>query len=221
MNRALRPYRPWEGTSVLWENYRRSGAFVSLATTTGGTDTGPAGRGDRLARGRAGGRVPSCPAGALSGTGPAGESLALSFDPSARPACGACVSACPEDAVSVRRVLSSSSLSAGRQAVTEVVGEDRCLSCGRPLAGGLVARAVADQLAASHPQIAGRLRKEDRRTDCLLAVGQLTAGQRHGPKASGAFGPIRHAELKTGKCRTGLGVWLGRPTMTGEREENQ
>ncbi len=114
---------------------------------------------------------PSCPTGALSATGLASKSLALSFGPSACPACGACASACPEGAVSLRRVIASSSLSAGRQAVTEVVGEERCLSCGRPLAGGLVARAVADQLGASHPQIAGRLRKEDRRTVCLLAVG--------------------------------------------------
>jgi ferredoxin len=114
---------------------------------------------------------PSCPTGALSATGPAGKSLALSFDPSACPACGACASACPEGAVSLRRVIASSSLSAGRQAITEVVSEDRCLSCGKPLAGGRVARAFADQLAASHPQIASRLRNEDRRTDCLLAAG--------------------------------------------------
>jgi ferredoxin len=47
---------------------------------------------------------PSCPTGALSATGLASKSLALSFDPSACPACGACASACPEGAVSLRRL---------------------------------------------------------------------------------------------------------------------
>jgi len=112
----------------------------------------------------------ACPTGALQAEHTDGPALALSVDASECSACGVCVVSCPEGAVSLRRVLDSASLVAGRQAVGEVVVSGRCESCGGPLAGGLAGGVVGLRLAASHPEIADRLRHEVRCTDCLLVA---------------------------------------------------
>jgi ferredoxin len=110
----------------------------------------------------------ACPTGALAAKYSAEPTLMLAFDAAACFACGACVTACPEGAVSLERVADRASLPAGRRQVAQVAVGNRCRSCGRPLAGGLVAHVVGQRLAASHPEIAARLRQADRCTDCLL-----------------------------------------------------
>lgn len=110
----------------------------------------------------------ACPTGALTAAYRDGAALVLSVDASACSACGACISSCPESAVSLRRVLDSASLAAGRQTVGEVVAGGHCESCGGPLAGGLASDVVGLRLASSHPEIAARLRDQVRCADCLL-----------------------------------------------------
>jgi ferredoxin len=110
----------------------------------------------------------ACPTGALGANQAEDGALALTFAMSQCHGCGACVGSCPEGAVSLRRAVSSSSLVAERRVLAEVAGGGCCAVCGKPLAGGLVAQAVAAHLATSHPQIAGRLKAADRCADCLL-----------------------------------------------------
>ncbi len=112
----------------------------------------------------------ACPTGALKATYRDQPALVLSVDASECFACGVCVASCPESAVSLRRVLDSVSLAAGRRPVGEVVAGGRCVSCGRPLAGGLASSVVGRRLATSHPEIAARLRHAVRCTDCLLVA---------------------------------------------------
>ena len=120
--------------------------------------------------------VPACPTGAISArdepesSGLSREALDLQFAPAACSACGACVPSCPEAAVSLRRAVGSSSLSFSRRTIAEVPGDDRCGSCGKLLGRRDVANVVAAKLASSHPEIANRLRGQDRCPDCLLTV---------------------------------------------------
>jgi ferredoxin len=123
----------------------------------------------------------ACPTGALAAQYSAEPTLMLSFDAATCSACGACVSACPEAAVSLGRVADRASLPAGRLPVARVAVGDRCQSCGRPLAGGLVGHVVGQRLAASHPEVAARLRHAGRCTDCLLRARR--------PRTTGADDP--------------------------------
>jgi ferredoxin len=113
--------------------------------------------------------VLACPTGALCGEDDGGT-FRLLFNPGACSACGACVASCPEDAVSLRRVIDSPNVATPRVVLAEVVAERRCTSCGQPLSGGLVADAVAQRLAVTHPEVAARLVVSDRCTDCLLVA---------------------------------------------------
>ncbi len=112
----------------------------------------------------------ACPTGALAARGPEDSALVLTFDVAACAACGACVASCPEGVVSLLRVVDSSTLALGRHTVAEAGRDGRCKCCGQPLAGGLVPDIIGARLAASHPQLADRLRHEDRCADCLLKV---------------------------------------------------
>ena len=112
----------------------------------------------------------ACPTGALGANPGEDGALSLTFAASQCHGCGACVGSCPEGAVSLRRAVSSSSLVAGLRVLVEVAGPGCCAVCGKPLAGRLVAQAVAARLATSHPEIAGRLKAADRCADCLLTA---------------------------------------------------
>jgi ferredoxin len=127
----------------------------------------------------------ACPTGAISVPDrPGGGTFVLAFDPSACPACGACVASCPEGAVSLRRAITWSSVAGRRRAVAEVRRDDRCVSCGEPLVGRPAADVVAAKLAASHPEIASRLRGAGRCADCLLKVGSGAPGLARRPTMS-------------------------------------
>ncbi len=114
--------------------------------------------------------VLACPTSALSASERVAEgALALEFDPSACPGCGACVASCPERAVSLCRAIGSSCLTGGRHRIADVAKGDRCVQCGEPLGKGLVTSVVAAKLAASHPEVARRLREGgDYCAECLL-----------------------------------------------------
>lgn len=112
--------------------------------------------------------VHACPTGAIGICNPSGHTLGLSFNAAQCTACGACASACPERAITVRRAADSTSITADRTPLAMVAGGGRCVSCGQPLAGGFAGDVIALRLAASHPEIAARLYREDRCTDCLL-----------------------------------------------------
>jgi ferredoxin len=107
-----------------------------------------------------------CPTGALLAA--RDEVLSLTFDLLACPACGNCAASCPEGAISLRRAISSASLAAGRRTVARIVTGRRCKSCGQPLGGDPLTRAVAARLAESHPQVAVNLQGGDRCAECEL-----------------------------------------------------
>lgn len=109
--------------------------------------------------------VRECPTGAILAEQDSGG-FTLTVDASQCRACGACTAICPENAISLRQVIDSSVLDAGRSVAVQKIDLPRCRTCGARI--GELAGAIADRLTASHPVLAERLAHIDRCADCLM-----------------------------------------------------
>ncbi|MCL2780193.1 MAG: 4Fe-4S binding protein [Actinomycetia bacterium] len=112
--------------------------------------------------------VTACPPAALDARED-GTSFLLWFKAALCDGCGACAAACPERVIVVRPGADPRAIAAGRTMLAKVdAAGRRCASCGQPLTGGVAGDAIAARLAASHPQLAARLRAQTLCADCQL-----------------------------------------------------